>query len=617
MADPDPGRDRLEVLASDFLSRLRRGESPSISDYARENPDLAAEIEDLFPTVRAAEQIKQPHGQWLRGEEEEPAELEETHELELKDTVRQDLKRHRGKGRPEGNDAGPPHQGMTIGKYTLQECIGRGSLGTVWRAEHPEFGIPVAVKILHGNAISGSEEENQRFLREARAAALLNHPHVIRVFDAGVDRGLKYLVMEFVPGGTVADLQEEMGGELPVKRAVELVCATVEALEAAAKLGIVHRDIKPENILLDQDGKPKLADLGLAKETVGDEQNSVTRTGQVMGTPFYIAPEQAIGSHEVDVRTDIYSLGATLYHLVTGKPPFDGPTLYEIFHGHLHEDLIDPRQRNPQVPAKLSRIICRMMEKNPANRYQTTAELRADLEGFMAQYSGEQPQLATPSFARRYALAIALAVLAVILLIVYWALPDRKADAPASTGTSAAGMLGGVPFRDGEWRIVDGEPGARGGEPRTLGKDEFSLVGGVLRLSGKGRKTRMLTYQAQPVMGPFKAKMELRGSNTIGIAGAPGVEGASCKIVLLDPSEAESATRTWHTVDFHRDRATLVCRVDGKPAFSLTGSHRAHGVLWILVPADGLCEIRSFEVLADEMARPRFPGGGRLPPPRP
>jgi serine/threonine protein kinase len=614
----------LEVLASDFLARLRRGEAPSISDYAAQNPDLAAEIRELFPTVQAAEGIRQPNGRWLEDADDghQPGDKGRPGE-----TVRLDLKRRRKARQNDG--VIPPHQGMAIGKYTLEECIGRGSLGSVWRSKHPEFGIPVAVKILHGSVLGGTEEENQRFLREARSAALLNHPHVIRVFDAGVDQGLKYLVMELVPGGTVAELQEKLGGRIPVERALELVCATVDALEAASKLGIVHRDIKPENILLDQDGQPKLADLGLAKETVGAEQNNVTRTGQIMGTPFYIAPEQAIGSHEIDVRTDIYSLGATLYHMVTGAPPFDGPTLYEIFHGHLHKPLVAPRQQNPEVPPALSRIICRMMEKNPANRYQTTADLRMDLDRFVAQHGDSGPQSTGRSFWRRYALAIAMAVVAIALALVYHLLPGNSkrsgSEPDASKGaspTTASGrggnaMLGNTPFRAQDWKVVDGGTGTMDKRPRALAEGEFSLQEGVLHLDGRGKAARMLVYGNPPVMGPFKATMELKGTNAIGIAGVPEEQGASCKVVLLDPASADNARDTWHTVDFHRDRATLVCRVDGKPAFSMTGSHRAHGMLWVMAPAGGVCGIRRFDVVAEEMRGLRLPGGGRLPPPRP
>ncbi len=620
MADTDAERDQLELLASDFLARLRRGESPSIADYAQAYPALATEIRELFPTVRAAEQIKLPQGQWLQQEENGSKGSDRTVPLE---------------GKPTDQGETAPHPGMVLGKYTLEKCIGRGSLGSVWTSRHPEFGIPVAVKILHASVKGSTDEGNRRFLREARAAARLNHPHIVRVFDAGVADGLKYLVMEYAEGGTVASLQESLGGKLPVDRAVQLVAATVEAVDAASQLGIVHRDIKPENILLDAGGQPKLADLGLAKETLDAETHSVTRVGQIMGTPFYIAPEQAMGSSEVDVRTDIYSLGATLYHLVTGKPPFDGPTLYEIFHGHLHRALVEPRVQNPEVPPALSRIICRMMEKRPEDRYQSTAELRADL----ARYLAGQKVAARPRLRHWLPYVSGSLLLLALLGTLYLAFsgphdretagapaapssPPEKTAVPAATDAtkptepaSRATVPPPAEMAADNWQIVDGPLGVKEHFPTPLPTADYQFVGNALQISEKAGTMRTLVYSAVPILGPFRLTAGVRNINVLGIVGAPGEEMADCQVVLFNPAEVDPSDDTWHTVDFHRDRNSMACLVDGKPAFSLTGSPRAHGRVWFSIPSDARSEIRGLALRAEEVP---LPAGGRsgFPPPR-
>lgn len=630
MADTGAERDQLELLASDFLARLRRGESPSIADYAAAHPELAVDIRELFPTVRAAEQVKQPREERLpedrvgvAADGEQPAR-----------TVRSEsrLKREAAGSVADPDQAPTPHSGMALGKYTLVRCIGRGGLGSVWTAEHPEFGIPVAVKILHTSVSAASEEANQRFLREARAAARLNHPHIIRVFDAGVAEGLRYLVMEYVEGGTVAELQTATGGKLPIDQAVRILAATTEAVDAASQLGIVHRDIKPENILLDGNGQPKLADLGLAKETFAVEQHSVTHVGQIMGTPFYIAPEQAMGSPQVDVRTDIYSLGATLYHLVTGKPPFNGATLYDIFRGHLEKALVEPRQRNPEVPEDLSRIICRMMEKRPEDRYQTTAELRVDLARFAAgqkvAYRSRRPSWLS------YAASVAAAAL--LLGIIYWAWPrqsgsEGQASLPATEASgvalpvapaagspvpSAAAATGHGALAATNWEIVDGPLGVRGHFPGPLAPGDYQYEGETLQIEAKAETMRTLLHTTVPVLGTFRLLAEVRNINVIGIAGAPGEEGANCQAVLFSPSDPTVSDGRWHVVEFHRDRGPLACLVDGNPAYSLTGSQRAHGRIWLSIPSGTRSEIRRFELAAGTaMGLPR-PSGGGLPLPR-
>jgi serine/threonine protein kinase len=363
MAQSDSEREQIEVLASEFMERLRQGDAPSVAEYVEAHPDLAEEIRELFPTIAAAEQLKA----WRT-----PAQ----------GTARGTAGAGRAAGQAGGAAAVPAvvaGAGMTLGKYTLLERVGQGSLGTVWRSLHPDLGVPVAVKVLRSEWVGQSAAHVERFLREARTAAQLNHPHVVRVYDAGFAQGLYFLVMEFVEGGDVGELLRQAGGKLPIARAVAIITAVAQALQAAAELGIVHRDIKPDNILLDRKGTPKLADLGLARQLSDTEQPALTGGGQGLGTPLYIAPEQALGEGQPDARADIYSLGATFYHLVTGAPPFTGGTAYQIVHRHAHAPIVDPRERNPEISAALAGIIQRMLAKDPADRYPAAADLLADL----------------------------------------------------------------------------------------------------------------------------------------------------------------------------------------------------------------------------------------------
>lgn len=604
MAHADPDRDQLEVLASDFLARLRRGDSPEIEDYAEAHPELAQDIRELFPTVREAEQIKLRHTQRLRVAPGGEGSADSTAALSL-------APRERPVG-AQGGSVEPvsPYPGMALGKYTLQERAGRGSLGSVWRAQHPEFGIPVAIKVLHANAIDGDPEDDQRFLREARSAALLNHPHIIRVFDAGVDQGLRYLVMEYVEGGTVASLQAQLGGKLPVEQTIRIAVAMAQAIEGAVGAGIVHRDIKPENILLDGNGWPKLADLGLAKQIVDAGESSVTRPGQSLGTPLYIAPEQAVGNAVVDVRTDIYSLGATLYHVLTGAPPFDGATPYDIVDGHLHKPLVDPRERNPDVSRQLSKIICRMLAKRPEDRYQSPTELKAELTRLADNAGGATERGGMPRSWRPWTRRItALALLALVGAILIPYLYQRFTRDPVGEGGGPAAAMGTGTLRLDDWQAVGGIPGTPGGHPRPARAPEFSMRSGVLHFAGGGRRgVQSLLYGTAHIEGPFRLRMEAMNVDRIGIAGAPGMDEQN-QITLLDPAAGAGTKGAWHIITLERDRGTLTCLVDGKRAHAVTGDPLAAGRFWLSFPGDGPGAVRVFEL------RSEAPPGGRLPEP--
>ncbi len=271
-----------------------------------------------------------------------------------------------------------------LGRYKVSHKIGAGAMGEVWYGLHPGLNIPVAIKILFEDLMGRDPTFLKRFVEEAHTAAKINHPNVVRIYDAGSEGRTHYIAMEYVAGGTARELMERAGGVLPLADAVSVVAGATRGLQAAARHNIIHRDIKPENIMISEDGTPKLADLGLAKQTgTASTGHSLTMTAVPMGTPFYIPPEQVLSAKEVDARADIYALGIAFYHLVTGEVPFTGDTAFNIMLKQVNEPLPDPRSRNPSLPDDICRIICRMAEKDPADRFQSADELLQALLPFL------------------------------------------------------------------------------------------------------------------------------------------------------------------------------------------------------------------------------------------
>ncbi len=324
-------------------------------------------------------------------------------------------------GRPDGDETlSLSGTSQKIGKYPMLRMLGQGAMGQVWLSRNPDLDIPVALKILPKHLVEVEPGYVDRFVREARTAARINHPNVVRIYDCGTDNGVNYIVMEYVEGGNLGQLQEARPGPLPLLQAVDVVTAVASALQEAAAFGIVHRDIKPDNVMLDKRGTAKLADLGLAKVLSSDD-TEMTRTGVAMGSPRYIAPEQVQDAKDVDARADIYSLGITFYHLVTGEIPFEASSSHEMMCKHVQEPLPHPRTKNPDLPEDLCKIICKMAEKSPDERYQSAEELLVDLSAFRAAHASEDTEETDPSIGIRRRLipiAAGLIILGVIALMV-------------------------------------------------------------------------------------------------------------------------------------------------------------------------------------------------------
>ncbi|MFE7720409.1 Stk1 family PASTA domain-containing Ser/Thr kinase [Nocardia rhizosphaerihabitans] len=264
-------------------------------------------------------------------------------------------------------------------RYELGEIIGFGGMSEVHKARDVRLSRDVAIKVLRAD-LARDPTFYLRFKREAQNAAALNHPAIVAVYDTGeatVDGGpLPYIVMEYVEGDTLRDIVRGKGPLAP-RKAMEVVADVCAALDFSHKAGIVHRDMKPANIMINRAGAVKVMDFGIAR-AIADSSNPMTQTAAVIGTAQYLSPEQARGE-TVDARSDVYSVGCVLFEILTGQPPFTGDSPVAVAYQHVKEDPPLPSSVNPGVPRELDSVILKAMAKNPANRYQTAAEMRADL----------------------------------------------------------------------------------------------------------------------------------------------------------------------------------------------------------------------------------------------
>jgi len=274
-----------------------------------------------------------------------------------------------------------------VGDFLLLSKLGEGGMGAVYKARQVSLDRVVALKILTPQ-LAGNDEFIARFQREARATAKLNHPHIIAGFDVGQAAGYHYFAMEFIEGESLkARIKRE--GALPEAEVLRIGAAVASALAHAHAAGIVHRDVKPDNILLAQDGTPKLADLGLVKAAQEKEDGSLTKSGATVGTPHYIAPEQARGERDLDGRADTYALGCTLYHAATGQTPFDGATTAVIMVKHLNDRMPHPRFLGADLSDGCCAILARMLARDREDRYEDLQDAAADMELVLA---GQEPQ---------------------------------------------------------------------------------------------------------------------------------------------------------------------------------------------------------------------------------
>lgn len=390
----------------------------------------------------------------------------------------------------------PPVTGLELGHFVIEERIGRGGMGAVFRAIDRRLDRVVALKVLSPE-LSRDPEAVQRFQNEARAAARLDHENIARVYYIGEEDGLHFIGFEFVTGTNIREFILQKGKLAPVD-AVNYTLQIAEALRHTAAANVVHRDIKPSNIIISPTGRAKLVDLGLARHAGADVSTELTVAGTALGTFDYISPEQAIDARNVDVRSDIYSLGCTLYHMLTGEPPYPKGTMFEKVMNHHRPVPPDASRKNPRVSPQLARVVQKMMASSPDERYSSPDTLIADLFQ-IAEQLGLQPTSpdavvwTTPLFPRRSFywdgsrswMAVALVLLLLVFLVdkLRWdsgpgaeAPQAAQPPVPSVTPIEADNVAGTVP--DGERRVaqqtgIAAEPAGQdeAAAPATAGED--------------------------------------------------------------------------------------------------------------------------------------------------
>jgi serine/threonine-protein kinase len=424
-----PGRERLfaELLALELELRREAGGSPRPEAYLERFPGLEAEVRSAFAgleTVLSA------------GEPDDDPEATVVHQ-----------------GRSPAADGPAEFAG-----YELLGEIGRGGMGVVYRARQLSCNRLVALKMLLSGSFA-SAEERERFRQEVELAANLDHPHVVPVHDVGEHDGRPFYTMKLVDGGSLADELPRLKAD--PRAAARVVVAVAHAMEYAHGLGFVHCDLKPSNVLLDASGQPHVTDFGLARRVAGD--SALTATGAVLGTPCYMAPEQATGDRRgLTPAADVYGLGAILYELLTGRPPFRAATVPETVLQVLEREPAFPRQVNPSVPAELETICLKCLEKSPRDRYESAGALADELDTYLRGevIAGTSPWRRLQRWSRREPeLATRLVALAVVAGLTEY---NHQTSLESSTGThslvqaelllwAAASVIFQAMLRSGRW----------------------------------------------------------------------------------------------------------------------------------------------------------------------
>ena len=362
-APGDLGREeRLALLLEEFSRELRQGRHPDVEGIVRAAPELAGELRELWGAVVLAEVLSSTPGADPQATTLPPASMEPS-------------------GRAAAVVAAPTASLLPpdFHDYEILEEVGRGGMGVVYRARQRSLDRIVALKMmLRGDMASAADAA--RFRVEAEAAARLDHPGIAPVYEVGIANGHLYFTMRFVDGTTLADRLRD--GPLPSREAARLLLPVVRAIHYAHEKGILHRDLKPQNILIGMDGVPCVTDFGLARRV--EAPGSLTQSGAILGTPGYMPPEQAVGKRgHLGPASDVYSLGAVLYHMLTGRPPFQAASPVDTLLSVLEQDPLPPRLLNPRVDTDLEMIALKCLQKPAALRYPSAAALADDLEAYL------------------------------------------------------------------------------------------------------------------------------------------------------------------------------------------------------------------------------------------
>jgi serine/threonine-protein kinase len=374
----DPAAEQHDFALLDaYHEEMRAGRPPDKERFVAEHPELGEVVECLealahlaAPLAGHSSQLPTIDPDWVSDDAETEAKTLTPGPTALASTVSSDF-----------------------GRYELLGELGRGGMGVVYKARQKDLDRVVALKMILASHLA-SEEQVRRFHAEAKAAAGLHHPHILQIYEVGEVHGQHYFAMEYVEGTSLAEVLRE--GPLPTSNAVTCLAAVARGVACLHARGIVHRDIKPSNILLDRQRRPFLSDFGLVKRVASESH--LTNTGVIVGTPSYMAPEQAAGWSDIGPACDVYGLGAVLYELLTGRPPFRGPTPMDTLVQVLESEATLPRRVRPDIPRELEIICLKCLEKTPANRYTSAAALADDLERFLR---GESIEARTQTLGHR------------------------------------------------------------------------------------------------------------------------------------------------------------------------------------------------------------------------
>jgi serine/threonine-protein kinase len=367
--------ERLAQIVSDLTDRIRRGESPNLEAFVQQHPDLETELKQVWPALVLAEELAKPPPDRRSKIEDRGSKIQvQSVQSSILD--------------PRSSISPLPRM---FGDYELLEEIGRGGMGVVYKARQKSLNRIVALKmILRGELASASDLV--RFRAEAESAARLEHANIVPVFEVGECDGQAFFTMKYVEGTTLRHRAAQ--GPLSPRDTARYLAAIGRAIDFAHQRGILHRDLKPSNILIDRDDRPLVTDFGLAKRVEGG--SSLTGTGAILGTPSYMAPEQAAGSRgHLSPATDVYSLGTILYELLTGRPPFQAASPVDTLLLLLEQEPLPPRLLNRNVDRELEMICLKCLQKPADLRYLSAAKLADDLEAYL---KGEQVSARSGSF---------------------------------------------------------------------------------------------------------------------------------------------------------------------------------------------------------------------------